>query len=213
MFSNKFKMGKGLFKILMLNSLLCFFVTEALSEQKKGYVFEESPDSVVSIEAEHFFNSNAVANTNWKVIPHFGKTLSAVTLLPTRVDPKGSKLEYKMKINTKVSQVKVNVLLSTTLNFDGHEGMFYNISFDDILPEKVNINGGVTEWQISNWQKNRINIKTTNLSFGETSDNIHVLKFEPLSPGIVIQKIVIDCGGLKYSYLGPPESGYFLKNK
>lgn len=197
----------------MLNALLCFFVTEALSEQEKGYVFEESPDSVVSIEAEHYSRSLSVENTNWKIIPHFGKTLSAVTLLPTRINPKGAKIEYKMKINTKVSQVKVSVFLSTTLNFDGLEGMFYNVSFDGNLPEKVNVNGGVSEWQISNWQKNRINIKTTTLNLGETSDNIHVLTFGPLSPGIVIQKIVIDCGGLKYSYLGPPESSYFIKNK
>lgn len=206
-------MGKGLFKILLLNTLICFSVTDVFSAQKKGYVFEESPDSVVSIEAEHFFNCNAVSNTNWKVIPHFGKTLSAVTLLPTKEDPKGAKLEYKMKINTKVSRVKVNVFLSTTLNFDGHDGMIYNISFDGNLPVKINVNGGVAEWQISNWQKNRINIKTTTLNLGETSDNVHILTFEPLSPGIVIQKIVIDCGGLKYSYLGPPESSYLIKNK
>lgn len=206
-------MRKGFYKILMMNAMICFFVTDAFSVLNKGYVFEESPDSVVSIEAEHFFNSVSAANTNWKVIPHFGKTLSAVTLLPAKEDPKGAKLEYRLKLNTKVSTVKVNVFLSTTLNFDGHDGMIYNISFDNDLPEMVNVNGGVSEWQISNWQKNRINIKTTTLNLGETSDNVHVLIFEPLSPGIVIQKIVIDCGGLKYSYLGPPESNYLIKNK
>lgn len=197
----------------MINALLCFFVTDAASQYTKGCLFVESPDSVVSIEAEHFFRSIPTADTQWKVIPHFGKTLSAITLLPTKGEPKGSKLEYKMKINTKLTQVKVSVYLSTTLNFDGHEGMYYNLYFDDNAPEKVNMNGGVTEWQISNWQKNRINIKTTTLSIKETSDNIHVLSIEPLAPGIVIQKIVVDCGGLKPSYLGPPESKYSIKKK
>jgi hypothetical protein len=35
-----------------------------------------------------------------------------------------------------------------------------------------------------------------------------VLKFWVLEPGVVLHKLVIDAGGLKPSYLGPPESGY-----
>lgn len=194
--------GKGLALLFCL--LICNFSLQA----KDSYIFEESPDSVVSIEAEHYFGCNPANGLEWKVLPHFGKTLSAVTTLPTTVDPSGSKLVYKMKINSDVKQVKVHIFLAPTLNFDGSDGLFYNISFDSEVPVKVNVNGGVSEWQISNWQRNRINIKTTTLNLPVTADKTHNLIFAPLNSGIVLEKIVVDCGGLKYSYLGPPESEF-----
>jgi Gylcosyl hydrolase family 115 C-terminal domain len=34
----------------------------------------------------------------------------------------------------------------------------------------------------------------------------HTLRIWAVEPGVVIQKIMVDLGGVRYSYLGPPES-------
>jgi hypothetical protein len=38
------------------------------------------------------------------------------------------------------------------------------------------------------------------------SPGAHVLKIWMITPGVVLQRIVIDAGGVRESYLGPPES-------
>ena len=34
----------------------------------------------------------------------------------------------------------------------------------------------------------------------------HVPKFRMVDPGVVLQKLIVDLGGIEASYLGPPES-------
>jgi hypothetical protein len=37
----------------------------------------------------------------------------------------------------------------------------------------------------------------------------HTVKFWALDPGLVLQRLVLDMGGLQQSYLGPQESPYY----
>lgn len=66
----------------------------------------------------------------------------------------------------------------------------------------INFNGHY-RGELGEWQANPI-IKP------ETQHKVtagkHTLRIRPLNPGIVFEKILIDCGGLKDSYLGAPET-------
>jgi hypothetical protein len=50
------------------------------------------------------------------------------------------------------------------------------------------------------------NIIIVSAKFTLKTEGKHTLKIAPLDAGIVMQKIVLDFGGVKPSYLGPPEN-------
>lgn len=99
----------------------------------------------------------------------------------------------------------VRVYLSPTLNFSGAaHGVRYAVSFDDAPPQVVNVtaDSGQKAWE---------QMVADNVTQSETKHTVprsgdHVLKFWLVDPGVVLQKIVIDVGGVRPSYLGPPES-------
>jgi len=169
---------------------------EKMFQEKNGYV---------SIEAENFARMNNSERIHWEVIPDFGKTKSDVTTFPQSAYPKSDEniyLEYHMNFESK-GEFEVQLLLAPTLNFNHNKGLRYEISFDDGTPQIVNFNGHY-RGELGKWQSEHIITSTTKHQIAQPGK--HTLRFRVLEPGIVLEKILINTGGLQPSYLGAPES-------
>ncbi|HTV41601.1 MAG TPA: glycosyl hydrolase 115 family protein [Candidatus Sulfotelmatobacter sp.] len=170
-------------------------------------------DGYVSIEAEHFTRNVESHGIRWQKIPDLGRTLSSMSIFPVTapsvMPPKHSPhLEYQMFLFDS-GRVEVNTILSPTLNFVSGRGLRFALSFDDepprivtAVPAEYTAGDGNHDWERTVADSARI-IKTP---FTLAKPGEHTLKVWMVDPGVVLQKIVVDCGGMKPSYLGPPES-------
>ena len=180
-------------------------------ENLKGFIEGEG---VVSIEAEHFTNNIPAGEARWIKIEDYGPTLSAMRadapadyppLTPGKDSPC---LEYQMYLFS-TGSFDVTAIFAPTLNFIHGRGLRYGISFDNqppqtvtLVPENYDARNGNMDWEktVSD------NARVSKTSHALLSPGYHILKIWLVDPGPVIQKIVVNTGGLRKSYLGPPES-------
>jgi len=187
--------------------------TSSEGNQVRGFV---ESNGYVSIEAEHYTNAINADPIRWLHIPNLGRTLSGITPAPETArsqTPGGNspRLEYCLHL-FRSGKVKVKVYLSPTQNYLDTQGLRYAISFGDQTPQIVNIHekDAVPDWKYPPAWNQAVgeNIKVVTSEHLLQKPGEHVLKFWMVGPGIVLQKIVVDTGGVKPSYLGPPESHF-----
>jgi len=174
----------------------------------------------VSIEATNYTRAAETDQIQWQVIPDLGRTGSAITPFPLNSSPQSPQgnsphLEYRVHLYD-TGMVNVMVYLAPTLNFTSTEGLKYAISIDDEDPQIVNMHAmdTIPDWTYPAWWNNAVtqNIKVLNSEHRINKPGEHTLKYWMIDPGIVLEKIVLDAGGVKPSYLGPPESFYQKDN-
>lgn len=175
------------------------------------YVFSHK-DNVVVMEAEHF-NTSSCKDGKWTVIPHMGRTLSGVELLPHSANTENAVLNYRFSLPEGQSKVKVHVIVKSTLAFKNLEGHRYSVALNGCDPTVVNFNGRLNEDPENVYSvfyptvARRVVENVVEFEVGKPdADGLHTISISPLDPGIVFEKIVVDCGGYKPSYLFMPES-------
>jgi hypothetical protein len=170
------------------------------------HAFRES-DGYVSIEAGHFSKSVRVGGQSWETIPDYGRTLSGVGAglftSPSVAVGSGPHLEYGVFVN-RAGSVDVQGIFGPSLSTAPGRGLRCAISFDDQAPQVVDIDpkylSRAWETAVSD------SVRKTSTSFALDKPGYHILKVWMIDPGVVLEKLVLDFGGVRPSYLGPPES-------
>ncbi|MET0322678.1 MAG: glycosyl hydrolase 115 family protein [Duganella sp.] len=188
---------------------------------------------VVAIEAAHYASAVAPPGRDWLTIPGHGRTDAGVTALPVTAalgtapetgadaaaDAAGDtaadaaadaaraaqrmRLDYPVYLR-EAGDVVVHATLAPTQKFQPGPGLRYGVSFDDEPPQLVNLHADGSE---AAWEKTVSDGATVLASRHRiAAAGRHTLTFWAVDPGVVLQKLVVDTGGLRESYLGPPES-------
>jgi Glycosyl hydrolase family 115/Gylcosyl hydrolase family 115 C-terminal domain len=179
-----------------------------IAKGTKGNVFYEK-DGVVSIEAEHFSRAVGTANIRWGVIPDIGRASSGITNFPVTAarQPPGNSpcAAYDFYCYEGQIDITIAAYFSPTLNFHNNDdGLKYAISIDGEAPQVVTVNvyDDLNIWR--SWTANNIIIKNTKHKI--LTKGKHTVKYWMVDSGVILQKIVLDFGGLQPSYLGPAET-------
>jgi Glycosyl hydrolase family 115/Gylcosyl hydrolase family 115 C-terminal domain/Glycosyl hydrolase family 67 N-terminus len=165
-------------------------------------------DGYVSIEAEHYSKATPVTAARWEKIDDFGRTLSAMSVFPVTADsvtagPAAPSLEYRMYLFHS-GKAEINAILGPTQNFVPGRGLRFAMAFDDQPPQIIDTLEHNTN---RDWETTvKDSVRYVKSTFQLASPGYHTLKIWMVDPGLVLEKLIVDLGGLKPSYLGPPES-------
>ncbi|MEU4743994.1 glycosyl hydrolase 115 family protein [Actinosynnema sp. NPDC023658] len=165
----------------------------------------------LSIEAEHATRVVDGDGVRWKRIPGLGRTGAGVEPFPVTApsrEPDGPRLEYDLTVRAD-GPVTVWAYLSPRNPVLSGPGLRYAVSFDDQPPQVVDITAatGADDTAMNRqWERNTSDNINKTATGHRLSAGVHTLKFWLVDPTVVVQKLVVDTGGLRPSYLGPPES-------
>jgi hypothetical protein len=165
-------------------------------------------DGYISIPA-----SASVMNAPYRVLPDLGRSdVGSVAVDPT-LGPSLTYLAYDVYVFTQTPKVDLLLYFNMTLDLDPNELMNYDVLIDgnalqthrlvtelSKVGELPNAEGWTSAVQDCAW------IKRHTFSGEYFNPGKHDIKLRLRSSNLTLEKIVVDLGGVKESYLGPPPS-------
>ncbi|KAJ6476888.1 hypothetical protein C8R45DRAFT_906591 [Mycena sanguinolenta] len=180
----------------------------------KGFV---EASGAVAFEAEHATRNNSVAGMVWRTLPGLGRTLSGITPWPRLGNNEnnftagtGPSVEYDFYTFTD-SNATITTYVSPSNNGLGADRpLGFAVQIDSDEPQSNYFFPPAAPGQqpaawdgLDGFVANSIISVPNKVTL---APGAHTLKIFMIEPAVVVQKIVIDTGGVQPSYLGPPES-------
>jgi hypothetical protein len=190
--------------------LKVFNPLEPARDALSGFV---EANGCVAMEAAHFTSRANAESARWERVDDLGRTLSSMTIFPViapSVQPpqNSPRLDYHMYLfGTGV--VEVTSILGPCLNFAPDRGVRLAVAFDNeapqmltVVPKGYFVDNGNRDWE----ESVKDNARKVKSSHTISQPGYHTFKVWMVDPGVALQRIVVDTGGVRTSCLGPPES-------
>ncbi|KAF1912642.1 hypothetical protein BDU57DRAFT_583107 [Ampelomyces quisqualis] len=201
------------------------YIRIPVQNQKVPTNFTGFPETAgyISIESPHYQRSlprrsNPSPDVAFAHIPYLGTRSESGSLALRPYTASRSSLntstsayaEYDIYLFNSTSALSATIYINACLDTDPNLLMNFSLALDDgpqnftrVLGDPTNAGGLPPEW-ISDVMNQ---VWTKKVAFGKVGAGKHTLRWSVNSPEVYLEKIVLDIrGGVKESYLGPPES-------
>ncbi|CAO2656066.1 Nn.00g048690.m01.CDS01 [Neocucurbitaria sp. VM-36] len=188
-------------------------------------------DCQASVEASGYISIEACnmapleAASDWIFLPSIGRTSNGgIALSPpnTKTLRKPPVVTYPLYTFTSTPTVKVILYFTMCLDSRPSHTLTYDMMFDSQARSEIRLletpppsshaqgedtvglpvglpTGWMTAVQDNVWKREHV--------FEHGEPGKHMLLYRALEPGLVLEKVVVDLGGVRESYLGPPPTG------
>ena len=186
-------------------------INPTVNEPLKGFI---ESNGQISIEAEHFSKNVEKGTRKWIKVDDYGLTLSGMrATAPANaqaavVGKDAPCLEYPVYFFSS-DTAQITVITSPLLNVMPDRPIQFAVSFDNEpatmvtnVPDKFKVHYSNPGWAQTVVKQARHCTTTLKLS----KPGKHTLKVWMIDPGVIVEKILINTGGLQTSTLGPKES-------
>ncbi|ORX96808.1 hypothetical protein BCR34DRAFT_176731 [Clohesyomyces aquaticus] len=179
--------------------------------------FAESGAGELAFEAEHYTRlvPSKSNNLTYTLLPGYGRTLSALTLsdplAPSLTSSTAPTLEYDFYTFTRTTPLKslnLTLILAPTLNTSPKRPLAYVVQIDEMKEQRRQyvIDQKQPKFPVGWEQAVAQSAWLNTTSWGVVEPGKHTLRVWLVEPGVVLQKVVVDLGGVVPSHNGPTES-------
>jgi hypothetical protein len=161
-------------------------------------------NGIVVFEAEQYEKAHNTSEITWKVIPNLGKTLSGIKTFPTNhssieISDTSPYLEYSFH-SFDTGWVDIHAIFSPTLDYLNKGGFEFGLALNTEKVQCINLHNQAISNDWNSWVGNH-SIETITKHYIDKVGK-QTLKYYVKDAGVVLQKLIVNQGGLKPNYLG-----------
>ncbi|PLB54690.1 hypothetical protein P170DRAFT_442744 [Aspergillus steynii IBT 23096] len=160
-------------------------------------------NGIISIEASHYTSASAQNGVSYIKLPYYGRTRSAIKPWPvtmgTQSPTTGPALRYALYTTTASSRARLIISLGASHNHDPTRWIKFAYSLDGATPVTIRPVSSAPPYKEGQaWQRAVVENGWTSVVelAGVVGTGAHELSLWLLEPGVVLQKIVLDMGGV-----------------